>query len=44
MWYLWIIPFLLAIGYAYSISSSIKVSAKSCSSCPKQETPVSALG
>lgn len=41
MWYLWIIPILLAIGYAYSISSSIKVPNKPCSSCPKQESPPS---
>lgn len=37
MWYLWIIPILLAIGYAYSVSSNIKVAP--CNTCPKQETP-----
>ena len=39
MWYLWIIPVLLAISYAYSVSSNIKVANKPCGSCPKQETP-----
>jgi hypothetical protein len=37
MWYLWIIPILLAIGYAYSISGSIKVPEKQCSSCPHKQ-------
>lgn len=39
MWYLWIIPVLLAMAYAYSVSSSIKVAAKPCNSCPKQDSP-----
>jgi len=40
MWWLLVIPVIVAIFYAYTISSSIKVAApkEGCSSCDKKET------